>query len=301
ARFGFGRPASPDFPGESPGIVWDAAKWTESALASVSMGYQIGVTPLQMVTAVSSVANGGELIEPRAVRAVYRDNRRYAVQPKVVRRTVSADTAAALTGIMEGVVANPHGTATRAQIPGYTIAGKTGTAAKLVNGRYSTTDYNASFVGFVPSRNPAVAIIVVTDAPHVYPNTGGWVSAPVFKRIADATLQHLGVPPSINPAAPVLVARHEASDTAPASHPSASRPMVSLVADGPPGTVPDLRGMSARDAVRTLVKLGIAARAAGDGVVVSQDPAPGTPIDAARVCRLVLQRWPLRLPTANLP
>jgi cell division protein FtsI (penicillin-binding protein 3) len=302
ARFGFGHPVSPDFPGESPGIVWNPAKWTESALASVSMGYQVGVTPLQMVTAVSSVANGGEMIEPRVIRAVYRDNRRYAVAPKVVRRTISADTAATLTGIMEGVVANAHGTATRAQIPGYTIAGKTGTAAKLVNGRYSTTDYNASFVGFVPSRNPAVAIIVVTDAPHVYPNTGGWVSAPVFKRIAEATLQYLGVPPSIDPPSPVLVARHDREEaTTPASREPATQPVVSLVADGPPGTVPDLRGMSAREAVSKLAKLGMTARVSGDGFVVSQDPKPGMPLEQGGVCRLVLARTPPRSRSAGLP
>jgi cell division protein FtsI (penicillin-binding protein 3) len=293
ARFGFGHPVSPDFPGESPGIVWDPAKWTESALASVSMGYQVGVTPLQMITAVSSVANGGELIEPRVVRAVYRDNRRFAVQPKVVRRTISAETSATLTGIMEGVVANPHGTATRAQIPGFTIAGKTGTAAKLINGHYSTTDYNASFVGFVPSRDPAVAIIVVTNSPHVYPNTGGWVSAPVFRRIAEATLQYLGVPASINPAAPVLVARRDGADTSPASLDAAPQPVVSLVADGPPGTMPDLRGMSAREAARKLVTFGMNPRMSGDGYVVSQEPAPGTPIDGQRICRLLLER---RLP-----
>ena len=85
-RFGFGRPVSPDFPSESPGIVWERSKWTESALASVSMGYQVGVTPLQMATAVSSVANGGNYIEPRVVRAVYRDGRRLVVRPKVLRR-----------------------------------------------------------------------------------------------------------------------------------------------------------------------------------------------------------------------
>src|SRR6185503_6881941 len=155
-RFGFGRPVSPDFPGENGGIVWDRAQWTESALASVSMGYQVGVTPLQMAAAVSSVANGGEFVEPRVVRAVYRENRRYAVQPKVVRRAVSADTAAVLTSVMEGVV--ERGTAKKAQIAGYTIAGKTGTATKLVNGHYSKTDYNGSFVGFIPSRDPAVTI-----------------------------------------------------------------------------------------------------------------------------------------------
>jgi cell division protein FtsI (penicillin-binding protein 3) len=292
ARFGFGQPVSHDFPGESPGIVWDPAKWTESALASVSMGYQVGVTPLQMVTAVSTVANGGEMIEPRVVRAIYRDNRRFAVKPKIVRRTISADTAATLTAIMEGVVASPQGTAKRAQIPGYTIAGKTGTAAKLVNGRYSTTDYNASFVGFVPSRDPAIAIIVVTNAPHVYPNTGGWVSAPVFKRIAEAALQYLGVPPTINPPAPVLVARHDGTDAPQTASDAMPEPLVSLIADGPPGTVPDLTGLSARDAVRTLVRLGLSAHVSGNGVVVSQDPAPGTPIDAERVCHLALQRWP---------
>jgi cell division protein FtsI (penicillin-binding protein 3) len=200
-------------------------------------------------------------------------------------------------------VGDPHGTATRAQIPGYTIAGKTGTAAKLVNGRYSTTDYNASFVGFIPSRNPVIAIIVVTDAPHVYPNTGGWVSAPVFKRIAEATLRYLGVGPSVNPPPPVLVARHdETPEHVPTSRISASDPVVTFVADQPPGTLPDLRGMSAREAVHTLAKLGINVRASGDGFVVSQTPAAGMPLEGDGVCRLVLERWPpRRVVTAGRP
>jgi cell division protein FtsI (penicillin-binding protein 3) len=287
-RFGFGHAVSPDFPSESPGIVWPQDKMTESALASVSMGYQVGVTPLQMISAISSVANGGEMIEPRVIRAIYRDNRRYAVQPKIVRRTISAETVATLTTIMEGVV--ERGTARTAQIPGYTVAGKTGTAAKLVNGRYSTSDYNASFVGFIPSRNPAVAIIVVTDSPHAGLNTGGPVSGPVFKRIAEAALQYLGIGPTINPPAPVLVARRDGASPSPTSGVDASEPVVSLVADGPPGTVPDLRGMSAREAVRKLVKLGMNARISGDGTVVSQDPAPGLPIESDAICRLTLER-----------
>jgi cell division protein FtsI (penicillin-binding protein 3) len=288
--YGFGHAVSPDFPGESSGIVWAPEKWTESALASVSMGYQISVTALQMVTAVSAVANGGEVVQPRILRAVYRDNRRYAVAPKVVRRVISPDTAATLTSIMEGVVANPHGTATRAQIPGYTIAGKTGTAAKLVNGRYSTVDYNASFVGFIPSRNPVVAIIVVTDSPHVYPNTGGFVSAPVWRRIAEAALQYLGVPPVINPPAPVLVARDDEPKNAAATELEADDPVVNLVADGGPATVPDVRGLSAREAVRTLVKVGLVAQASGDGFVVSQQPESGAPLEPGSVCRLTLTR-----------
>jgi cell division protein FtsI (penicillin-binding protein 3) len=282
-RFGFGHPVSPDFPGESPGIVWDAASWTESALASVSMGYQVGVTPLQMLAAVSSIANRGELVEPRAVRAVYRDNRRYSVEPRVVRRTVTPETADLLTTIMEGVV--ERGTARAAQIDGYSIAGKTGTAAKLVGGRYSRSDYNASFVGFLPSRDPAVAIIVVIDSPHAGPTTGGAVSAPIFKRIAQAALIHLGIPPTIEAARQVLV-RAEPEPQPP------ERPVVALAGQGVPGVVPDVRGMSAREAVRTLVGLGLVTHVLGSGLVASQEPAPGSPLDAETACRLYLARAP---------
>jgi cell division protein FtsI (penicillin-binding protein 3) len=282
--FGFGKPASPDFPGENPGIVWSAEKWTESALASVSMGYQIGVTPLQMVTAVSSVANGGELVEPRVVRAVYQSNRRYAVKSKVLRRTISAETAATLTAIMEEVV--KRGTAKKAQIEGYGVAGKTGTASKLVNGRYSYSDNNASFVGFLPSRRPALAMIVVIDSPHGANGThGGSVAAPIWQKIAEPALKYLGIGPDVDPMAPVFVARHDEPAEA-----TATQPTVSLIADGEPGTVPDLRGMSAREAVRKLVTLGMHARVSGDGVVVSQDPQPGAPLDPGAVCRLVLDR-----------
>jgi len=227
-------------------------------------------------------------MEPRVVRALYRDNRRYVVKPKLLRRTVSADTAATLTSIMEGVV--DHGTARSAQISGFTIAGKTGTAAKLIDGRYSKSEYNASFVGFLPSRKPAVAIIVVLDSPHGKGYYGGVVAAPIFKRIAESTLRYLGVGPTIDPEPPVLVERREATDvrTRPQGE---GQPIVSLVADGSPGTVPDLHGMSAREAVRTLAKLGLRAHLSGDGFVMSQDPAAGAVLEAGAACSLVLNRW----------
>ena len=288
--YGFGHPVSPDFPSESPGIVWAPAKWTDSALASVSMGYQVGVTPLQMIAAVGAVANGGEYVEPRVLRALYRDSRRYAVQPKVLRRAIDPDTAATLTGIMEGVVDDERGTARSARMPGYTIAGKTGTAAKLINGHYSHSDYNASFVGFIPSRDPAVAILVVIDSPHG-PNRyfGGTVSAPIFKRIAESTLRYLGVGPSINPAPPVLVTREADGALLPtATHGSGS--VMSLVSDDSPGTVPDVRGLSARDAVRKLARFGLTPEISGSGLVVSQDPQPGEQVDAGSACVLKLGR-----------
>ncbi len=292
-RFGFGQPISPDFPGESPGIVWDPAKWTDRALASVSMGYQVGVTPLQMVAAVSSIANGGELVEPRVVRAMYRDSRRYAVRPKVLRRTVSRETADVMTTIMEQVVT--RGTAKLAQIPGFTVAGKTGTASKLIGGRYSGSENNVSFVGFLPSRDPVVAIIVVIDAPHAGSNSGGMVSAPIFQRIAEATLRYLGVAPTVDPAPPVLVARGDPSAPISSADPGAAT-IVSVVHGGPAGTIPDLRGMSARDAMRKLVTLGLSGHMTGDGFVVFQEPAAGASIEEGAVCRLVLDRTPPAVP-----
>jgi cell division protein FtsI (penicillin-binding protein 3) len=293
--YGFGHAVSPDFPGENPGIVWSPQKWTDRALASVSMGYQVAVTPLQIVSAVSAVANGGEMVEPRVIRAVYVNNRRYEVRPKVVRRTISAETAATLTGIMEGVVSDEHGTAHAAQIPGFTIAGKTGTARKLVDSQYSHSDYNASFVGFVPSRDPAVAIVVVIDSPHG-PNQyfGGTVSAPIFQRIAEATLRYLGVGQTINPIPPVLIARHgETAGAAGFSDRGPAKPVVSFVKDALPGTMPDLRGLSAREALRATVKLGLIARVEGSGFVVAQDPPAGTALDAVSGCRITLGRSPM--------
>jgi cell division protein FtsI (penicillin-binding protein 3) len=289
-RFGFGAPISPDFPGESPGIVWEPSKLNDSALASVAMGYQVGVTPLQMATAVSSVANGGELVQPRVVRAVLRDGGRTPVPRKVLRRTISSGTAAELTRIMEGVVED-GGTATLARLDGYTIAGKTGTAQKLVNGRYSRSDYNTSFVGFVPSRKPVFTIIVVVDSPRIH-RYGGLAAAPVFRRIADAALRHYGVPPTVNPAPPVLVARNEHRAHLPASG-AVAPPRIVRVSErivSGASVFPDLRGLSARDAVHVLAKLGLTARVHGSGMVITQQPEPGAPIEDGTPCRLWLDR-----------
>jgi cell division protein FtsI (penicillin-binding protein 3) len=291
-RFGFGRRLSPDFRGaENAGIVWRPSQWTESALASVSMGYQIGVTPLQMVTAASTVANGGEFVQPRVVGAIIRGDRRLRVPPKVLGRVTSPETAAEMTSIMEGVV--ERGTATAAKLEDFTVAGKTGTANKNLDGHYLEHDYNVSFVGFAPSRQPALAILVVIDTPRG-PNRpfGGTVAAPIFHRIANEALRYLAVPPTINPVPPVLRARSEA-DSPPAARPvSAPVTIVPASLPVPAGQIalPELRGLSGREALRILTRLGIAPRVAGDGIVIDQDPLPGSLIEPGGACRLVLGR-----------
>jgi cell division protein FtsI (penicillin-binding protein 3) len=291
-RFGFGRPSSPDFPGESPGIVYNPAKLNDRALGSVSMGYQVGVTPLQMAAAVSAVANGGNLMEPRIIRAVVRDGVRTQIAPKITRRAIEAGTAAELTGIMEAVVTD--GTAKAARLDGYTVAGKTGTAEKLIDGHYSNTEHNASFVGFVPSRAPRLTVVVLLDTPRAHGNTGGVTSAPLFKKIADAALRHLGVPPNVNPEPPVMVARRGEERMEHAMAPLPARGIVTLTAAGDGTVVPDLRGMGARDALRALGRLGLGARVQGDGVVVDQTPAPGYPLEPGSTCVIVLGREPMR-------
>jgi cell division protein FtsI (penicillin-binding protein 3) len=180
------------------------------------------------------------------------------------------------------------GTGTQAQIPGYKVAGKTGTAKKLVNGSYrGHSDYNVSFVGFVPARKPAFTIIVVVDSPHargVSPY-GGTVAAPIFQRIADAALRYSGIAPSVNAPPPVLVARHDETRAHPTAGPADAPALIALrsVPSGQAGVFPDLTGMGAREALRVLARLGLTAKLEGTGLVEDQEPAAGTPIDASTV------------------
>jgi membrane peptidoglycan carboxypeptidase len=250
------------------------------------MGYQVGVTPLQMAAAASTIANGGTLYEPHVVRAVVKGTQRTIVRPKVVRRAILPQTAATLTTIMEQVVID--GTARGAQLASYNVAGKTGTADKLVNGRYSPYQQNVSFVGFVPSRNPVMTVVVMVDSPRVGGDTGGEIAAPIFKRIADASLRRLGVAPTINPAPPVIVAR----DTPGAVRQILAPAVVALPAHAADTGLPDLTGMSAREALRELARLGLTARMQGAGVVVDQYPPAGSPLEPGATCTLILNRRP---------
>jgi cell division protein FtsI (penicillin-binding protein 3) len=296
-RFGFGKPTSSDFPSESPGIVWNPAKLNDSALASISMGYQVGVTPLQVVAAANAVANGGTWIEPRIVRTIIAEGRRNKVSPQTVRRVISPETVAEILPIMEAVVESKIGTATAARIPGFTVAGKTGTADKLINGRYSQTDQNVSFVGFVPSRDPAFTMMVMIDSPRDGRAAGGRHAAPIFKRIAEATLRHMGVAPTVDAPPPVVVARHAPTPITPTRALSGQRVELAIVPLAPgdahsTALFPDLRGLSARDALRTLGRLGVTARLEGAGVVVDQTPPAGSPLERGTHCVLRLDRPP---------
>jgi len=195
-RFGFGQKTGVDFPGETKGILRDVKKWSGTSLACMSIGQEIGMTPLQMITAYSAIANGGVLMKPYIVSEIISPDGKSIKRnsPAEERRVISKATAATLTDILKTVV-EEGGTAQRANVKGNLVAGKTGTAQIFdpKTGHYSRNRYVSSFVGFAPADNPKVALIVVIYEP-VGETYGGLVAAPVFKNIIESTFAYLDVP-----------------------------------------------------------------------------------------------------------
>src|SRR6266436_5562964 len=205
--FGFGQLTGVDLPGESKGILRRLENWSAISIGSISMGQEVGVTPIQLISAVSAIANGGMLYKPHVVAELRRENQLAPPEglpaPAEPKKAIRPETAATLRRLMEGVVL--EGTGKLAHLDGWTAAGKTGSAQKIdpATGRYSRTQLIASFTGFAPISNPAVTILVSLDSP-VGQHEGGQVAAPVFKRIAEQVLPYLDVPRDV-PIAPRLM------------------------------------------------------------------------------------------------
>jgi len=189
--FGFGDKTGIDLPGEISGMAKEPSRWSKISIAAIPIGQEIGVTSLQLVRAVSVIANGGQLMKPYIVKEI-RDKYGQSIKKfsaEMVHKVISLDTANRIKKILAGVV--EEGTGKRARIPGFTAAGKTGTAQKLEpNGTYSHSKYIASFIGFAPVEDPLVAIVVIVDDPRPY-YFGGVVAAPVFKNVAQEIIRYL--------------------------------------------------------------------------------------------------------------
>ena len=194
-RFGFGQLTDVGLSGESPGQVRTTADdgWYEVDLATNSYGQGINVTPLQLITAISAIANDGRLMRPYVVQEIRSGDEIQVTQPVMVRQAITPETANTLTDMMEGVVDGITAIYS-IEVPGYRVAGKTGTASISVPGGYKPDSYIASFAGFVPSDDPVLAILVKVDEPKDVP-WGSAVCAPVFARLASAILPYLKVPP----------------------------------------------------------------------------------------------------------
>jgi cell division protein FtsI/penicillin-binding protein 2 len=204
-RFGFGEPTRIELPGENPGIVPALADWSGSSLATISFGQGISTTPLAMIRAYAAIANGGLLMRPRIVRTVYNDDGTpaYTYGPEIERRVISQSTARILRGYLRAVVVRGTGNPT-ARVPGYTTAGKTGTAQMVENGYYASGAYVASFIGYVPAERPKYVILVKVERPRgVY--YGSTVAAPVFAALARTAMLHAGEMPDLPPPRPRTV------------------------------------------------------------------------------------------------
>ena len=304
-RFGFGSKTGIELPGETNGIVRKVERWQPSSIGSIAIGQEVGVTPVQMVAAFGALANDGVRIAPHLIREV-RDaggNVVYRAQPEQ-RRVLTAETATALRGMLEGVTLN--GTAKKAQLDGYSAAGKTGTAQKIdpKTKAYSSTKFVGSFVGFAPVSNPQVAIIVVIDEPAGAYH-GGDVAAPVFREVAEQVLPALNVMPDIETkSAPDLIAQDNTNPerveklkeeqvqseeqrkaTMPTVDSNGGRngEVVYAVATKKAMLMPDLRGRSVRDVARTCAQLGLQVEARGEGRVLKQSPSAGTEVNTGQL------------------
>ena len=309
-NFGFDSKTNIELPGEEKGLFKPPSRWSGISIGEISMGQEIGVTPLQLVTAYSAIANGGILFEPRILHDVFLGQQHDPLPPVIGRRVVSGQTAEEMRRMLTAVV--ERGTGTPAQLAGYTAAGKTGTAQKIdASGTYSKSHYIASFVGFAPAEHPAVTILVVIDSPvgAIY---GTEVAAPVFRTIAEQTLGYLNVPqdnpsrwpqiststPDRTPAqkrgdpagpptpdsvlpgvatSPVRAASFStaaASETYSASPDSDALPAsgTQLLGDGPLVAVPDFSGLPARQVAEACQKLGLELTVTGTGLAVKQIP-----------------------------
>jgi cell division protein FtsI (penicillin-binding protein 3) len=273
--FGFGEKTGLDFPGEASGQLRRPDSWFEGDLAAISFGQGMTVTALQLARAAAVVANGGLLMKADLVRQVVNDAGEVVERrsPEVVRRVISEKAAAQVRAMME-LVTQEGGTGTLAAVPGYRVAGKTGTAQKVdpVTGGYSADKRVASFVGFAPAENPRVVILVVINEPktHVY---GGLVAAPVFSRLAGQALRYFGVPPTEpdmeTPLPPVTLETVVAIT---------SGTKQSEANDSGIPVMPHCLGMSCRQVLKTMEKTGLNIRIKGSGRVVDQFPKPGQAI-----------------------
>ena len=308
--FGFGTPTGIDLPGESRGLLLRLEHWGSYGIASVSMGQQVGVTPLQMITAVSAVANGGLLYKPHMVAEIKRGDqvlplggRSSITEP---RRMIRPETAATLRRLMEGVILN--GTGKNARLDGWTAGGKTGTAQKIdpATGRYSTKNVIASFSGFAPINNPAVTILVSIDSPAGFPHDGAAVAAPVFKRIAEQVLPYLDVPRDVPAGGQVIqtayktrkelddsslddltpvdfaaqpeTAEEEAQTAQAASKTEKTTEVMIAVDEGGDIEVPDFSGKTMRQVSEDCMRLGLNPVLVGSRLAVQQSPGAGAKV-----------------------
>jgi cell division protein FtsI (penicillin-binding protein 3) len=295
--FGIGQLTEIQLPGENRGYLNRASDWNPSSIGSVAMGQEVSVTPIQIASAISAIANGGTLNRPHILREIDGAAPGALLQQPGPQQATDRKTAATMRDLMQGVVL--EGTGKPAQLNGYTAAGKSGTAQMIDPNtkRYSATKYNASFAGFAPVNEPAVTILVVLDSP-IGAHHGGQVGGPVFKRVAEQVLAYLDVPHDITSPSDVSTAKNQtparhgmtAQDSsrvdegktgfeAAVAKSKESRANTVAFSDSGAVTVPNLKGQPVRGVIEACSRLGLAPSLIGSGVALEQFPEAGSQVE----------------------
>ncbi|MDP6339454.1 MAG: penicillin-binding protein [Candidatus Marinimicrobia bacterium] len=287
--YGFGTTTGIRFPGEMQGTLRKIKDWSEISLAEVAIGYEVGVTTLQLASAYSSIANGGFLLKPRLVKQILSPEGKivYAEKPEVIRKVADPEIMSTIKDMLVQVVES--GTGTNAHIEGWSVAGKTGTAHKFVDGAYSESQYISNFAGFFPAEDPQVVGVIILDEPHYGYHWGSYGAAPAFRRVAqriinmDDSIQYYK--PRTNSNKPVYAGAPTQDDL--------GLVPINTIASYPKyqdgyTIVPDVRGMSIRKAKQVLIASNMRASFTGSGHVVWQSPKPGTKKLPGSLCTMGL-------------
>jgi len=290
-KFGFGSKTGIDLPGETNGLLTLPYKWSRIHLGTISFGQGISISPIQLITAFSAIANEGILMKPYLVKVIFNDRGEIIKEfhPESRGRIIAQRTAKQVTSILKTVV-EKGGTGENAFIPGFEIAGKTGTAQKVDPKikHYSNHLAVSSFMGFLPADDPKIAILTITDEPKGIPY-GGTVAAPIFREATSKIIRYLNIAP------------HQGSTTMVKHHPKSNHHQenstinhnylkkISLTEQHVPKSMPDFSGLSIRDALKKVEELDLNIEISGSGKAVSQYPPPGNPIEYDRRCWIRFQ------------
>lgn len=286
--FGFGNYSTLNLPGEVKGNLKKPSGWSALTKAFMSFGYEVAVTPIQLISAYSAVINGGVLYKPRVVRKITNAHGELIAynEQREIRRVISEQTSARMRYLLKGVVEN--GTGKLAKLDYVSVGGKTGTSKKIVDGKYSR-DYNSSFVGFFPAENPQIVCLIVVNSPKVG-RYGGLVAAPIFKRISRKLLE---IEPELIDKPAELKRDTENYDFVSASSSSEGNGVTQIKQSveiqkfkSEAGIMPELKNYSLRDAIMILTQLGMKYKVNGSGVVVSQSILPGNKVIKGNTCVL---------------
>lgn len=292
--FGIGNYTDVQLPGEAKGNLKNPASWTDYTKSSVSFGYEVAVTPIQLTAAYAAIINGGKLFQPQLVEKIESNDGKIisTFQPKFIRQVIKDETSKLMRDFFVSAV--EEGTGKKAKLTSCTAGGKTGTSRKLVEGKYSTQSYNSSFIGFFPAENPKYLIYVLVNAPKQNSYYGGDVAAPVFNEVASNII-------AMNPAS-VKQQQTNKFDTHFTYADNKNVKSTELVFASPIQTqndvheidfskkvMPDLGGKSLREAIRILSSFNVKCEISGSGNIISQSISAGTSITKGMFCKLTAQ------------